>query len=73
MNEPLVKWQDDAGGWHTGEKVISPDGFSVSWADASHRTHFLVRESCDGRLTWVDFARLERWATRSEWEDATCS
>jgi hypothetical protein len=65
----LVKWQDESGGWHTGVKQHTPDGFSVSWGGPDHATWFLVRESCDGRLTWVKAVDLERWEVRSEWEE----
>jgi hypothetical protein len=64
----LSKWQDADGGWHTGTKILTPDGFSVSWGGPDHGTWFLVRESCDGRLTWVRAVDLERWAPRGEWE-----
>jgi hypothetical protein len=68
LSESLHKWQDESGGWHTGTKILTPDGFSVSWGGPDHATWFLVRESCDGRLTWVRAVDLERWEVRSEWE-----
>ncbi len=67
MNEnlgDLVKWQDKAGGWHTGRLVMVAGGdYPVECMSGSYR---LVRESCDLGLTWVPPVRLKKWLTRKE-------
>jgi hypothetical protein len=54
-----------------GGQVMTATALS-KWQDADGGWHtatwFLVKESCDGRLTWVRAVDLERWAPRSEWE-----
>lgn len=71
----LVKWLGDDGGWHTGREVLHPDNSRVVSSEIvdphpKPRTwKVLVRESCDGKLTWVDLSKLQPWQPRSEWED----
>jgi hypothetical protein len=63
----MVKWQDADGGWRTGRMVTLPRPYNnspVAWSC----DFFLVRESCDGRLTWVQRELLQDWPLRSEWE-----
>ncbi len=66
----LVKWQDEAGGWHTGKVMLTHDLTPVS--DMDHEGQFLtlVKESCDGRMTWVSNKIMIEWKPRSEWEYA---
>lgn len=78
-----VKWQDKEGGWHTGRVVTQPTGNpyppfefpqEVRFGAASINDHggtTLVRESCDGKLTWVNTIDLQPWQMRVEWEPVT--
>jgi hypothetical protein len=58
-----VKWQDDAGGWHTGTLVPDPNGGLLQ---VGRQT--LVKESCCGTLTWVHLGKLADWESREKWE-----
>lgn len=61
----LVKWIDHDGGGRTGRRLEDPDGH---WLVV--RGMQLVKESCDGRLTWVPVKSLQPWPMRDEWEAA---
>ena len=80
MNDNLgrsVKWIDaDDGGWRTGQVVLLSDGEREleigkykpgGGGFLNYET--LVKESCDGCLTWVAKNLLQPWQPRSEWED----
>jgi hypothetical protein len=67
-----VKWQDDDGGWRTGREVTLPNShapvtFQGTYVD--YEDYRLIRESCDGKLTWVLYAALQDWPDHNEWED----
>lgn len=56
-----VTWQDEDGGHHTGREVRQPGDYRVmAWSLT------LIRESCDGVLTWVESAKLKPWLSREE-------
>ncbi len=78
-----VKWQDHEGGWHTGRVVTSPARLGYPKMEMTMRhiirghdatinagDETLIRESCDGRLSWVNKLKLQDWTMRHEFEDA---
>ena len=80
-----VKWQEgiaEEAGWHTGRVVEYPQikgptphvsgevAFEFGYA-SNTKCYILVKESCDGKLSWVDKRLLQDWRMRSEWEDDT--
>lgn len=66
---PYVKWQDEQQGWHTGHLVLNPAGCHVSYSEGvgfDIKVFKLVRESCDGRLSWVHERKLSKADMHSE-------
>ena len=65
----LVKWTDDAGGWHTG-KVVEGASIDVDRLTAGKEgvIYALVQESCNGALTWVENGRLTDYVGRPNGE-----
>lgn len=64
-----VQWQDgvgvQGGGHHTGQVVLNIRGKEVVDYDV-HLPLRLVKESCDGKLTWVYLSLLKPWVPRCE-------
>jgi hypothetical protein len=73
MADRLVRWRDDEDGWHTGKLVPCAIHIADVWpvARCGIQPVVLVQESCDGKLTWVPFSKLESWPLRSEWENTS--
>jgi hypothetical protein len=58
-----VKWQDDEQGWHTGRIVTTPGVFEpvkLCNGNTLGQEAYLIKESCNGVLTWVHRYRLQR-------------
>lgn len=69
-----IKWQDEEEGWHTGRYVLNPHGQTLEEAKPIPGSHcsiklVLVKESCDGELTWAPSAAIKPWPTQDEWTD----
>ena len=71
-----VKWQDPTdGGWRTGmliSEACHEDDIDI-WANEAtsfglERVLRLVKESGDGKLTWVRHGLLSEWESREKWE-----
>jgi hypothetical protein len=66
-----VKWQDSAGGWHTGTVIPNAihrdDAINIICGERQQMRR-LVKESCCGTLTWVPLGVLSEWESREKWE-----
>jgi hypothetical protein len=75
LGQPVL-WEDDENGWHTGRIVTTPGVFEPVKLHNSNTLGvdaYLVKESCNGVLTWVHRGRLKKWLVRSEWEEIPVS
>lgn len=67
MQLETVKWIGRDGGWKVGKPAIV-NGL-VAADNSLGVINILVQHSHTGELEWVEKAQLERYPTRSEWED----